>query len=233
MSSNDIFSRHALFLGEEKLRLLRNSTILVAGVGGLGSVVCDILYRSGIGKLILVDNNKVDLPDLNRQSLFTALDIGKYKVIAAAERLSEIHTLTELVTFQIDITDQKALSVLKDEHRFAGIADCLDNYHSRFALEKMVERDVFLVHGGVRNDFGQVTTINKGRSLQTLYKGEKDFAESIPVMPQIVKIIGSIMTQEIMNNIFWEPLLVDKLVIFELSDFSLFKLDIDLRIEVK
>lgn len=230
MESSEIFSRHRLFLGEEKMSLIRQASIVVAGVGGLGSVVCDSLYRLGIGKLILIDNKKVDIPDLNRQSLYTSKDIGEYKVKAAADRLDEIHSFTEIITAKIDITDQNALFALRDEHNYNGIADCLDNYKSRFDLEKLIESEIFMVHGGVRNDFGQVTTINKERSLRTLYQGEQDFEEIIPVLPQIVKIIGSIMTQEIVNNIFGEPQLLDKLVIFELADFSLYKQIVDLRL---
>jgi molybdopterin-synthase adenylyltransferase len=230
MESNEIFSRHNLFLGEEKMRLIRQSSILVAGIGGLGSVVCDSLHRLGVGKLILIDNKKVDLPDLNRQSLYTSRDIGQAKVKAAADRLAKIHNYTEIVTARIDIRDENALFALRDEHEYDGIADCLDNYNSRFDLEKLIESDIFMVHGGVRNDFGQVTTIIKERSLRALYQGEQDFEEIIPVLPQIVQIIGSIMTQEILNNIFGEPQLLDKLVIFELGDFSLYKQNVDLRL---
>ncbi|MCF7912194.1 MAG: ThiF family adenylyltransferase [Candidatus Cloacimonetes bacterium] len=230
MGSSEIFSRHSMFLGEEKMRLIRESSIVVAGLGGLGSVVCDSLYRLGVGKLILIDNKKVDLPDLNRQSLYTSRDIGQAKVKAAADRLADIHSYTEIITARIDIRDENALVALRDEHSFDGIADCLDNYNSRFDLENLLESEVFMVHGGVKNDFGQVTTINKGRSLRTLYQGEQDFPEIIPVVPQIVKIIGSVMTQEIVNNIFGEPQLLDKLVIFELADFSLYKQKVDLRL---
>ncbi len=230
MESSGIFSRHRLFLGEEKLRLIRQSSIVVAGVGGLGTVVSDSLYRLGVGKLILIDNKKVDISDLNRQSLYTSKDIGKYKVKAATDRLGEIHSFTEIVTARIDITDQDALIEFRDEHKFDGIADCLDNYKSRFELEKLIDSDVFMVHGGVRNDYGQVTTINQGRSLRALYQGEIDSEEVIPVLPQIVKIIGSIMTQEIINNIIGEPYLLDKLVIFELADFTLFKQTVNLTL---
>jgi molybdopterin-synthase adenylyltransferase len=227
LTEMEVFQRHSKLLGPGKMKLIREASILVAGLGGLGSVVSDSLYRLGVGKLILLDNKTIDPPDLNRQSLYTSEDLGKLKVDAAEERLKAIHSFSQLITANVDVTDKISVSNLITKCKINGIADCLDNYRSRFDLEKLVRGDIFMIHGGVKNDFGQVTTITSGRSLKSLYRGEED-QEEIEVLPQIVKAIGSIMVQEIVNNILGSPLLIDKLLIFELADFKISKIDLDL-----
>ena len=78
--NKEIFQRNIQFWGEEKQKILANSSILIAGVGGLGCAVGEILTRAGIGKLILIDKDIVEISNLNRQILFDISDIGKSKV---------------------------------------------------------------------------------------------------------------------------------------------------------
>ncbi len=218
----DMFSRNIKFWGEEKQKILANSSILIAGIGGLGCAVAEVLVRAGIGKLILIDNDKVEISNLNRQILFDKNDIGKSKVKVAQQKLKAINPKLEVEAFQQDITD------LKDLHLpyFDGIADCLDNFAARFELEKLLRINHFLVHGGVQNDFGQITTIisDKTQSLKEIYPG-MHIPVSLPIVPQIVITIGSMIVQEIINNLFDKPQLINKMLIIELSDFSMFKVE--------
>jgi len=229
MNKDLLFSRTTLFTGEAELEMLQKSTVLIAGVGGLGCIVSELLVRRGIGELILVDQKEIDEPDLNRQLLYTSADLGRQKLEIAKQRLEAIHSFTKIETIDMKISDNMDFFDKVGTYKFAGIADCLDNYNSRFDLEKLLNDDNFLIHGGVRNDFGQVTTITKGKSLKALYAGQKEDGEPIPVCPEVVAIIGSLMVKEIINSILGKPQLEDKLLILELSDFSMFKLDVDLR----
>ena len=135
-----------------------------------------------------------------------------------------INPKLEIDIFQQDISD------LQNMHlpHFDGIADCLDNFASRFELEELLSENQFLVHGGVQNDFGQITTIipNKTQSLKDIYPGIH-IPVAVPVVPQIVITIGSMMAQEIIYNIFDKPQLINKMLIIELSDFSMFKVKIE------
>lgn len=230
MGRDLIFSRTTLFTGKAELEILQKSSVLVAGVGGLGSIVSELLVRRGIGELILIDQKEIDEPDLNRQLLYTSADLGKQKLEVAKQRLEAIHSYTKIKTLDLRISDKPEVYDKINEYNFAGIADCLDNYDSRFALEKLLTEHRFLVHGGVLNDFGQVTTIKKGASLKALFTGQQDSTEPIPVCPEVVAIIGSLMVKEIINSILGKPQLENKILIVELSDFSMFKLDVDLKI---
>jgi len=220
----DLFSRNIKFWGAEKQALLKESSILIAGVGGLGCTVAENLVRAGIGKLILLDNDTVTKTNLNRQILFDRFDIGKSKVITAQKKLLRINNEIEIIAIDKKIESIEDIRAINTD--YCGIADCLDNYESRFILNDALKNDQFLVHGGVKNDFGQITTIKNGitQNLKQIFGDQKDEIEPA-VIPQTVITIGSLMAQEIINNIFGKPQLINKLLIVELSDFSMFKVE--------
>jgi len=225
---DEIFSRNILAWGEEKQQRLAEACILVAGVGGLGCTVAEILVRSGVGTLILIDNGIVDEPDLNRQILYTLDDLGKVKVEAAAEKLSRIHAQSTIIPVNSRIVADPALFDRLRHYNFHGIADCLDNFSSRFIVEELLNEELFLVHGGVQNDYGQMTTVKKNvtRTLKALYPNVEDAHSPLPVCPQIVACVGSMMAHEVVNNLWNTPQLLNILFIIELSDFTFSKIQL-------
>jgi len=218
----EMFHRNIQFWSEEKHKILTDSTILIAGVGGLGCVVADGLTRAGIGKLILIDNDEIEISNLNRQILYDQSDIGKPKVEIAELKLQAINPDLEIEILNHDVSELKNLHL----PYFDGIADCLDNFEARFELEKLLPPEHFLVHGGVQNDFGQITTIKPGKTqtLKEIFPG-LHIPVSVPIIPQTVMAIGSLMAQEIINNLFSKPQLQNKMLILELADFSTFKVE--------
>ena len=90
------YARQVLHWGEEKQKQIAEATVLIAGVGGLGATVSQLLVRAGIGKLYLVDDGILDWPDLNRQVLYGEADIGQKKLQLASERLRAINSATEI-----------------------------------------------------------------------------------------------------------------------------------------
>ena len=96
----DMFSRNIKFWGEKKQAILKDSSILIAGMGGLGCTVAENLVRAGIGKLILVDNDIITETNLNRQILFDQIDIGKSKVITAKKKLLRINSKIEIMSLE-------------------------------------------------------------------------------------------------------------------------------------
>ena len=116
---------------------------MVAGVGGLGATVSQLLVRAGVGKLYLVDDGIVDWPDLNRQLLYGEGDIDREKLPLAKERLSAINSTTEISLIEGPIDKNFVMPT-----DLNAVADCLDNYSSRFLLDELTPEGVFLVHGG-------------------------------------------------------------------------------------
>lgn len=192
-------------------------------MGGLGCTVSQILVRVGIGRLYIVDCATIDPPDLNRQSLYFAKDRGKKKVLVACERLKSISHCTEIVA--IDKRIEKNFRICQEVD---GVADCLDNYRSRFFLEESIPKDKFYVHGGVMGDYGQVITLHKGKSkpLSRIYENY-DQIGAPPVIPEIVFTIASIMAKELIYNLWGEPRLLNRFLIAEFSDFTFSFLDIE------
>lgn len=103
---------------------------LITGIGGLGCLLAEILVRFGIGKVYLCDNGIIEKPDLNRQILYTHKDIGKRKANIVVKRLSKIHSFTEIIPVDVNTKDENFI-IPSD---ISGVADCLDNFESRFVL---------------------------------------------------------------------------------------------------
>jgi len=228
MEAANVFSRNIQAWGAEKQTQLAEARILVAGVGGLGSTVAEILVRSGVGTLIILDSGRVDEPDLNRQILYTRDDLGKLKVDVAAQKLSAIHGRTTIIPINRRLEQDASLFEMLWHYNFQGIADCFDNFSSRFVLERLLTPDLFLVHGGVQSDYGQITTIKKNMTptLHQLYAAMDDARAPLPVCPQIVCCVGALMASEVLRNLWRTPQLLNTLLIVELSDFSFSKIQL-------
>ncbi|MBU2513171.1 HesA/MoeB/ThiF family protein [bacterium] len=226
ITSDRVFSRNIGVWDRVKQQTLADSSILVAGAGGLGCFVAQTLVRSGIGRLYLMDDGIVDVPDLNRQILYIKDDLGLPKVTIAAERLSAIHGLTEIIPLQQRLVENRLLEINCPLAEIKGFVDCLDNYPSRYLLERMLPEKAFLVHGGVQEHYGQVTTIRKDLtpSLKSLYANTEDSDSPMAVCSQAVSCVASIMSFEVLNNIWGKPQLLNSLLIIELSDFTFSKI---------
>lgn len=96
----DQFSRTELLLGKEKIEKLSQTKVAVFGIGGVGSFVVEGLVRAGVGKFVLVDDDKICLTNLNRQIHATRKTIGKYKVDVMKERILEINPNAEVETYK-------------------------------------------------------------------------------------------------------------------------------------
>ncbi|SPD72054.1 putative ThiF family protein [uncultured Desulfobacterium sp.] len=219
-----IFDRQIAFWGEERQSLLTNASIFVAGVGGLGCLLSEILVRSGVGRLYLCDRGEVDETDLNRQLFYTQHDIGKKKLDVAVDWLSSIHKYTDVVPVTGDIMEED-FSLPEDIN---GVADCLDNFESRFCLWTQLNEGMFYVHAGVEQFFGQVITLIKGDSagLKEILANYEDSKRTIPISANSASTVSSLAATEVLNNIFGDPKLLNKLLIIDLSNFTFSKVEI-------
>lgn len=217
------YARQLIHWGEGNQQKLANSSVLVAGVGGLGATVSQLLLRAGVGKLYLVDDGVVDWPDLNRQLLYGEGDIGREKLSLAAKRLNDINSTTELVLLDGRIDEQFVVP-----EGLTAVADCLDNYQSRFLLDKLTPDGVHLVHGGLHGDHGQVLTLLSGRSqlLAEIFAGACQPEGSIPVTPDNVVVIAGLMTNELFAVLSGSPKLLNRCLVISLADFHISFLDI-------
>ncbi len=192
-----MFQRHEKIL-KGCMERIKSSSVLVAGVGGLGSTVSTLLVRLGFGEIHMVDSGIVDEPDLNRQILYDRSDLGREKVLVAKEKLSRINP-NALIVPHLERIDESF-----DLPRVDVVVDCLDNFKSRFILEgKAWDAGVPLVHAGVKEFYAQITVIERERTkrLEDIFGRVEDTNEKFQVFPPIVTLTASIQVDQVVKII--------------------------------
>ncbi|MBR6536376.1 MAG: thiamine biosynthesis protein ThiF [Lachnospiraceae bacterium] len=116
--------------GAELQRRFSEATVAVCGLGGLGSNIAIALARAGVGKLILIDYDKVDITNLHRQQ-YKANQIGLYKTDALADNLAEIAPYTEITTITVKLSEDNLTTYLKDADI---VCEALDNAEAKAML---------------------------------------------------------------------------------------------------
>lgn len=133
--------RSALLLGNEALEILKNKTVLVVGIGGVGSFCVEALARTGIGHLILVDKDKVESSNINRQLLATTETIDQVKVIVMKKRIQTLNPECKVDTYDCfyDCSmDEKIFS-----QKIDFVIDCIDSIKSKQDLAMAcIQRDI-------------------------------------------------------------------------------------------
>ena len=153
------YSRQAPLLGPGGQERLARSTVLIAGLGGLGSFLALHLAAAGVGRLVLVDRDVVEPSNLNRPVLYDEAGLGLPKPVLAAWRVRALNGCVEPVPLREEISGETAGRLL-DEYRPDLVVDGLDNWEARLALEEAAwERGVPLVHAAVERFYGQILLV--------------------------------------------------------------------------
>ena len=140
------YTRTELLIGREGMERLRNASVLVFGVGGVGSHCIEALARSGIGELILIDNDTVSLTNINRQSIAYHSTIGQFKTAVMAERIRDIDPSIKVKTYETFVLPENLAAILDDEERIDYIIDAIDTVSAKIALvEEAVKRGIRLI----------------------------------------------------------------------------------------
>ncbi len=152
------YVRHTVLpdIGDAGQSRLLQSQVAVIGCGGLGSAASGYLAAMGVGRLRVIDGDRVELSNLQRQLLFETADIGAWKVHAARARIEELtpDVLVDAVGMRLDATNAAAL--IKD---VALVVDASDNFETRLAIHAAcLEAHVPLVYGALSGTSAQLTT---------------------------------------------------------------------------
>ena len=100
------FSRNELAIGKEGLEIMKNSTVAILGVGGVGSFAAEALARSGVGRIVLVDKDDVDITNVNRQLIALLSTVGKPKADLMKERIADINPDCEVIALKMFYTEE-------------------------------------------------------------------------------------------------------------------------------
>ena len=126
------FSRTELLIGTEGIARLKSAAVMVFGVGGVGSHCIEALARSGVGKLILIDNDTVSLTNINRQSIAYHSTVGQYKTKVMEERIHDICPETEVVTYEQFVLPENIETLFEQKTDY--IVDAIDTVTAKLAI---------------------------------------------------------------------------------------------------
>ncbi len=198
------YSRHLLLneLGPDAQARFAASRALVVGVGGLGNPALQFLASAGVGRLTLVDADRVDLTNLQRQILFAMDDVGAAKVDAAARRLTAINPGPEYVRVAERVGPGELRARVADAD---VVLDCTDNFATRHAINRAcVDARVPLVSGAAIRFDGQVAVFDLRDPASPCYHclfGEGEDLEEVRcatmgVFAPLVGIVGAMQAGE-------------------------------------
>ena len=129
---DDKFSRTEMLIGNDGMKKLNDAKVAVFGLGGVGSFVCEGLARSGIGNFVLVDFDKIDESNINRQLIATVKTIGKYKVDLMKERILEINPNANVETYKEFYMADSEIDIITQDLSYA--VDCVDTIMAKIAI---------------------------------------------------------------------------------------------------
>ncbi len=130
-----IFSRSELLLGKEGLSKLSSSTVMVFGLGGVGSHLTDALARGGIGRLILVDADTVSLTNINRQSVAFLSTVGQYKTDIMKQRIHDINPDASVLTYETFVLPDNLEDLMQSiPDKIDYVADAIDTISAKLSL---------------------------------------------------------------------------------------------------
>ena len=192
-------------LGQKKIL---SSKVLIIGAGGLGSPVAEFLSRAGIGSLGIVDDDKVSLSNIHRQSLYNTSDIGKFKVKIAKNKIKKINPNTKVTIYKIRLINENFRKIIND---YDYIVDGSDNFATKFLLNDFcLKFKKTLIVGAISKFDGHIFTFNfKNKKIPCLrcFFQESNISddllncESEGILGTVAGIIGTIQANEVLKKI--------------------------------
>ncbi len=129
---SDRFSRSVRVIGEDKMRLIKKSSVIVFGLGGVGAAAAEALVRAGVGTIGIVDKDVVDITNINRQLIATDETVGQYKTDVTEKRLLSINPEITIHKYNLFYMPETADSIDLSQYDF--ILDCIDNVTAKLEL---------------------------------------------------------------------------------------------------
>ena len=218
--------------GEEGQQKLLNASVLVVGVGGLGSVAALYLTAAGVGTIGLMDADTVALHNLQRQVLYREDEVGQPKVEMAVSTLERLNSHVKLVPYPFFLTPENASGIIKD---YDIIIDCTDNYPARYLINNTcVTLGKPFIYGSIGDTRGQLAVFNYQppcANYRTLYPNEKELVAqgntNRGVMGVLPSVIASLQVNEVVKiltgtgKVLKDTLFLIDLATLETHKFSL------------
>ena len=203
--SRQIVLKDIGILGQKKIL---SSKVLIIGAGGLGSPVAEFLSRAGVGSLGIVDDDKVSLSNLHRQSLYNTFDIGKFKVKIAKDKIKRINPSTKVKIYKIRLSSDNFKKIIND---YDYVVDGSDNFKTKFLLNDFcIKFKKILVTGAISKFDGHIFTFDfKNKKVpclrcffqESIVSNDLLNCESEGILGTVAGVIGTIQANEVLKKI--------------------------------
>ncbi len=193
----DRYLRNKTLISSTDQEKLSKSKVVILGVGGLGGYAVEMLARIGIGTLILVDFDKIDTTNLNRQIIATESNIGAFKVEEMRKRVNAINSEVEVIAINKKITSTNIHEIVE------GVDIVVDGLDDSL-LKKIVESScsklgIPMIHGAINGFIGQVAVIMPGDFILEKIYGDKKIESNLGNLSFIPPLIASIQVGEVIK----------------------------------
>ncbi|MDA3956728.1 HesA/MoeB/ThiF family protein [Oceanispirochaeta sp.] len=167
------YQRNGRTITPEENTILAGKKVFIAGAGGLGGYILEFLLRAGVGRITIIDPDRFDDTNLNRQILCTEPLMNVSKAETAANRAAVVNSEVKVTALKEKLTAENALELCKGHDI---LIDALDNIPARLAMQDAAEKlNIPMVHGAIAGSYGQVSVVMPGdRTLSKLYMDSKD-----------------------------------------------------------
>lgn len=234
MNKDKVFKRYSRQIsieeiGTEGQRKIMNAKVLVVGAGGLGSPVIQYLAAAGVGTLGVIDFDKVELHNLNRQIIHSEKTVGKAKVDSAQDFVANLNSELQFIPFQEKLNQKNAVSIFSS---FDFVVDGSDNFTTRYLVnDTCVALKKPLVYGSILGFEGQIAVFNYqgSKSLRHLFSespNDKDQpdCDRLGVLGPLPGIIGSMMAIHALKIITGLPVQTNVLTLVDTLHWQIEKI---------
>ena len=216
-------------VGQKKIK---KAKVLVIGAGGLGCPLLIYLASSGVCNIGLVDFDKIELSNLNRQVLFNTSEIGKFIVDQAKSKINKIYKKIKIKTFKMKISSRNINSILKN---FDIICDGTDNFDSRYLINDYCKKSKkILISAAISKFDGQIFKYNfkkKGSCMRCFMPErplESNNCETDGIFAPVAGIVGALQANEVLKTVLGlKEDLDNNILIFNSLTMSLRKIKIN------
>ena len=202
--SRQIVLKNVGTFGQKKII---NSKVLIIGAGGLGCPVADLLARSGVGEIGIMDYDKVSLSNIHRQTLYTAKDVNKFKVDVVKKKLNLINKCIKINTYNRKASEKNLINII---NKYDIIVDGSDNFKTKFLLNKYsLKFKKILIVGAISKFDGHIFTFDfnskKSPCLKCFYQSEPSDeilnCEAEGILGSTANIVGAVQVNEVLKKI--------------------------------
>lgn len=184
---------------------IKKAKVLIIGIGGLGCPLLTYLASSGISNIGIVDHDKVELGNLNRQILFNTSDLGKYKVVQAKSKVIKIYKKIKIKTFKKKISTKNINSILKD---YNIICDGTDNFETRYLINDYCKsKKKILISGAISKFDGHLFKFDFKKKIPCFrcFMPElpirENNCETEGIFSPVAGILGSLQANEVLKTV--------------------------------